>query len=103
MRERLSVITLICGGVVLVVVGCSSGPPMFDKTEVADEISYQLEQKAGRAPESVSCPQDLRGEVGATQRCELKNGPETYGITVTVTKVEGPNIDFDVKVDDQPS
>jgi len=33
----------------------------------------------------------------------IRNGPETYGITVTVTKVEGPNIDFDVKVDDQPS
>ncbi|MGV0850438.1 DUF4333 domain-containing protein [Mycolicibacterium phlei] len=103
MRDQWLRAALICGGAGLFAVGCSSGPPIVDKTEVAKEISYQLEQKVGRAPESVSCPEDLRGEVGATQRCELTDGPDTYGITVTVTKVEGAKVDFDLKVDDEPS
>lgn len=75
---------------------------MVDKTELADEISGQLEQKVGRAPDSVTCPQDLRGEVGVIQRCELKDGNQIYGVTVTVTSVDGADVKFDLRVDETP-
>ncbi|ULE32298.1 DUF4333 domain-containing protein [Mycobacterium sp. IDR2000157661] len=85
-----------------VMVGCSSGTPTVDREDLAGEINKRLEQQVGRAPDSVTCPQNLRGEVGNTERCELKDGDDTYGVTVTVTKVEGTDVSFDFKVDDRP-
>src|SRR5262249_8818753 len=73
-----------------------------DKGELAKEISNQLKQQVGRAPDSVECPDNLKGEVGATTRCTLKDGSDTYGVNVNVTKVEGTDVNFDLKVDDQP-
>lgn len=72
------------------------------KNDLAKEISAQLEKQVGRAPESVDCPEDLKGEVGATTRCTLNDAGETYGVDVNVTKVEGADVKFDLKVDDQP-
>ena len=85
--------------------GCSfsTGGVTVAKDDVATEISNQLKQEVGRAPESVTCPSDLKGEVGATLRCDLQDGGETYGVTATVTKVDGTNVKFDIKVDDEPS
>ena len=41
-------------------------------------------------------------EVGATQRCTLKAGADTYGVTVTVTSVQGTDVKFDIQVDQTP-
>jgi Domain of unknown function (DUF4333) len=73
-----------------------------DKNEVAQELSNQLEQQVGKKPDSVTCPDNLKGSVGATLRCELTDGAQTYGVTVTVTSVTGGVVNFDFKVDDQP-
>lgn len=81
----------------------SIGGVTVDKDDVAKEISSQLKQEVGRAPESVTCPEDLKGEVGATVTCELQDSGDTYGVTATVTKVDGTNVKFDIKVDDEPS
>jgi hypothetical protein len=51
----------------------------------------------------VTCPSDLKGVVGTTLRCTLTDSGETYGVGVTVTKVEGDDVKFDTKVDDKPS
>lgn len=73
-----------------------------NKDELAKEISAQLENQVGRAPESVDCPENLKGEVGATTRCTLTDKGKTYGVDVNVTKVEGSDVNFDLKVDDEP-
>ena len=73
-----------------------------DKNDLAKEISAQLEKQVGRAPDSVDCPDDLKGEVGATTRCTLDDGGDTYGVDVNVTKVEGTDVKFDLKVDNKP-
>jgi hypothetical protein len=83
--------------------GCSSGPPTVAKGDLAAEITKRLEEQVGRAPDSVTCPEDLKGEVGVTERCELKDGPDTYGVTVTVTAVDGADVKFDFKVDEKPA
>ena len=74
----------------------------MDKAELAKEISAQLEKQVGRAPESIECPGDLEGKVGVTMRCTLNDSGQTYGVTVTVTKVEGTEVEFDSKVDAEP-
>jgi Domain of unknown function (DUF4333) len=73
-----------------------------DKDELAKEISAQLKKQVGRAPESVECPDNLKGEVGATTRCTLNDAGNTYGVDVNVTKVEGTDVRFDLKFDDEP-
>jgi hypothetical protein len=73
-----------------------------DKEKVASEVSDQLAGQVGRRPDSVTCPEDLKGVVGTKLRCELVAGKDTYGVTVTVTGVEGTDVKFDIAVDDKP-
>jgi uncharacterized protein DUF4333 len=72
-----------------------------DKNDVASEISDRLTEQI-RRPDSVTCPDNLKGVTGATLECELTDGDQTYGVVVTVTDVEGGDVKFDFKVDDQP-
>jgi hypothetical protein len=74
-----------------------------DKDQVAKEVSDQLAQQAGRTPDSVTCPDNLKGTEGATLECELADGDQTYGVTVTVTKVSAGDVLFDIKVADKPN
>jgi Domain of unknown function (DUF4333) len=73
-----------------------------DKKNLAKEISAQYKNQVGRAPESVECPDDLKGEVGAMTRCILTVEGERYGVNINVTKVEGSDVEFDLKVDAKP-
>lgn len=83
-------------------VGC--GPSDLAADQVATGAEDALEKRVGARPD-VSCPEDLKAEVGATTRCTLTAGddPTRYGVTVTVTSVEGDTADFDVQVDDKPA
>jgi len=74
-----------------------------DKNQVASKISDQLAQQVGDKPDSVTCPDNLKGEEGATLRCQLKDNDQTYGVTVTVTNVEAGDVNFNFKVDDKPT
>lgn len=42
------------------------------------------------------------GGEGCDAYCTLTDGSDTYGVKVTVTSVDGDNVKFDIKVDDQP-
>ncbi len=70
------------------------------KGTVAREITEEIGRRIGRAPESVTCPADLKGDVGATVRCMLTDRGETYGVTVTT--VDRGELAFDFTVDEQP-
>jgi Domain of unknown function (DUF4333) len=72
-----------------------------NKDDVAKQISDQLTQQFGRTPD-VTCPDNLKGDLGATTRCQLQDQGSTYGVTVTVTSVEGGDVKYNFKVDDQP-
>jgi Domain of unknown function (DUF4333) len=74
-----------------------------DKNQVASVISDKLTQQVGSKPDSVTCPDNLKGVQGATLRCQLTDGNQKYGISVTVTNVDAGDVNFDFKVDDQPS
>jgi mRNA-degrading endonuclease toxin of MazEF toxin-antitoxin module len=72
-----------------------------NKDDVAKSISEQLAQQFGRTPD-VTCPDNLKGDVGATTRCQLTDQGTKYGVTVTVNSVEGGDVKYGFKVDDQP-
>ena len=71
-----------------------------DGKNVAQSVFDQLATN-GKQVNQVSCP-DLAARVGASQRCTLVSGTETYGVTVTVTSVQGTDVKFDIQVDQSP-
>jgi Domain of unknown function (DUF4333) len=72
------------------------------KDEVASAIRRQVTQQVGQQPDSVTCPDNLKGVAGATLQCQLISGTDKYGVMVTVTSVDAGDVKFHFKVDDQP-
>ena len=92
----------------LLATGCSfdfsiGGPITVDSGEVAEQASRELEQQVGRAPDDLTCSEDLPAEIDASIRCELTDSGQTYGVTVTTTSAEGSDVEFDILVDEQPA
>lgn len=74
----------------------------IDKDQVASSISDQLTQQFGRKPDALTCPENLKGTTGATLRCEVTDQGQKYGLTVTVNSVDGSDVNYGFKVDEQP-
>ncbi|RNL78435.1 DUF4333 domain-containing protein [Nocardioides marmorisolisilvae] len=98
MTRRLTAVAL-AAGLTVAVTGCTKSVPAND---LEKQVKSGLTKSVGQAPDSVDCPKDLKGKVGATARCTLKAEGKTYGLTVTVTSVDGGKVKFDIKVDDSP-
>jgi hypothetical protein len=79
----------------------TAGAEVVDGKSVAQSVLLQLKAEDKQVDE-VSCP-DLPATVGATQRCTLRAGADTYGVTVTVTSVQGTDVKFDIQVDKTPT
>jgi hypothetical protein len=98
---RRVVTVVLAGLVVLGAAGCGSS---VSKEDLQSQVSQQLTAQVGQAPESVTCPDDLDAEVGRSTRCQLLTTEgTTYGVGVTVTKVENSNVSFDIQVDPAPA
>ncbi len=71
--------------------------------ELEPEVTKGLtEISGGTAPDAVDCPDDLPGRVDASTTCVLTAGEDRLETTVTVTSAEGPEVDFDIQVADEP-
>lgn len=80
--------------------GCSFnvgvGKPTVSRNDLQNDISDQL-SKAGEKPQSVTCKDDLEGEVGKTTRCEVVlSATNSFEPVVTVTKVDGTTVSYDM-------
>jgi hypothetical protein len=71
--------------------------------DVATGAEEALEKQVGVRPD-ISCPEDLAAEVGAKTECTLTAGddPTKYGVTVTITSVNGEKANYSVEVADKP-
>ena len=49
-----------------------------------------------------TCP-ELPAQLGATRRCTLVSGFGVFGVTVSVSRVRGTDVEFDITVDQRPS
>ena len=74
--------------------------PTVAGRNVAASVLKQLTDN-GKQVEKVTCP-DLIARVGAAERCTLVSRSQTYGVTVTVTSVQGTDVKFDIQVDQTP-
>jgi type 1 fimbria pilin len=102
---RLFRSALLAVGLVVAFSGCSvsiGSTPTVSTDKLESTIADKLEAQVGQRPDSVSCPDALKGKVDATVRCSLTSGSTTFGITVTTESVKGKNVRFDIQVDDAP-
>ena len=90
----------------LTLTGCSFeasvGGNSVDEADLEQQISDQLEEQVGQAPEEIDCPGDLDAEVDATIECKLNDNGESYPVSVTVTAVDEDTeqVRFDFEVGD---
>lgn len=70
---------------------------------LVEQVEGEFEFVVHSKPESLTCPDNLKGFVGATLRCQLTDSGKACGVTVTVTSVDAGDVNFDFKVDDQPT
>ncbi|WP_169744479.1 DUF4333 domain-containing protein [Spirillospora albida] len=69
-----------------------------ERDKVEEQVSTRLASQLGGTPRSVTCPGDLKGEVGAKLQCSLVTAAgETQDVAVNVTSVEGSTVKFDIK------
>ena len=92
---------LVLPALVLGLAAC--GASTLSAEDVATGAEDALEQEVGQRPD-VSCPDDVEAKVGNETRCSLtaEGLDGEYGVTVTITSVEGDTANFDVQVDSQP-
>jgi hypothetical protein len=72
------------------------GKPAVGKDSLQTDIANRL-AKAGEQPQSVTCKDDLVGEVGKTARCEVVLSPtNSFEPVITVTGVDGSTINYEM-------
>ena len=96
-------VTVVLGGLAIVgavLSGCTFSAGVNSTTISKDALQKDVADRltnAGEKPESVTCSQDLVGEVGKTTRCEVVLGPtNSFEPVVTVTGVDGSTINYDM-------
>lgn len=100
-RRYLAVTALVAAAVSLS--GCSvSLHPTVSADTLEQTVSDRLYDIVGQRPDAIDCPDELDGVVGTTLQCQLTTGSDRYPVTLTVTGVEGQNVNFDFEVADQP-
>jgi len=94
----------------MLLVGCSASvhaeksEPKVSAGKLATLVSEKLAATTGQPKPDISCPESLVGKVGTTTRCQLTADDEsTLGVTVTVSSVDGDQVNFDIKADDTAS
>lgn len=81
------------------VAGCDAtvgvgGTPTVDKDALQTDIAARL-AKVGEQAQSVTCREDLRGEVGKTAHCEVvMSSTNSFEPVITVTGVDGGSINY---------
>lgn len=97
MKKTLSI--LLVPFAALSLAACSFS---VDSDDLETQISNELAELAGYAPEEIDCPDDLEAEVGATTQCVLTHEGVSLPVDVTVTSVEDRNVAFDIEVGEEP-
>lgn len=67
---------------------------------VAERVSTVYAEKYGHPPQLVTCPDDLRGQPGATVFCTVDDGTHNTTAEASVTRVRGR--DVSLRIDIQP-
>lgn len=102
MDKRTGRVVAVLGAVAALCFGLTGCAGAVAAENVEREIDNLVQRLGGAPADKVDCPDDLPAEVGASVRCSFTAQGATYGVTVTVTSIEGDTANYDIKVDDTP-
>jgi hypothetical protein len=71
--------------------------PALSQAQLEKSVGHIVAKKTGHAVDAVKCESGLEGKEGNTATCQVEAGGETTSDTVTVTKVDGLLMNFNVK------
>jgi hypothetical protein len=100
-RDTRTVKALLAVAAAVALSGCAvtignNSPPKVSKDALQKDISQRL-ANAGPSPQSVTCQNDLVGQLGQITRCDVTMGPaNSFEPIVTVTGLEGTKVDYDI-------
>lgn len=97
MRRTLAPVAVLVATLLLAGCGASAVP----QDDVEAQVFDGLTETVGEEPDDVTCPGDLPAEVDAEMVCELTAQGDSIDVTVTVTSVDGSDVEFDFVVADQ--
>jgi hypothetical protein len=92
---------VVVGAASVALVACSAdvsvaSVPTVARQVLQSDIADRL-AKAGQPSQSVTCQEDLVGQVGKTARCDVVMSEEdSFEPVVTVTRVDGNTVDYDI-------
>ncbi len=89
-----------CSGSADVSVG--GGEPAVPEQQVEKNARKQLTQTVGQQAPAIDCPGDLAAKVGTTMTCTMEIGGKPYDVAITVSAVQGKDVQYNVKVADKP-
>jgi hypothetical protein len=78
------------------------GPKEVPKEEVEKQAMAVLTKTVGQQAPQITCPGNLKAEVGTAMVCSIPLEGKTFDVNIKVTAVEGGNAKFDVAVADKP-
>jgi hypothetical protein len=91
------IVGIVAGVFVAIIVAFFAYVIVFGNPVVsADQVETQIAQQYGVAPNQVSCPSSLEGEVGASITCTGTDAGQSTQLLVQVTGVEGDNVNFSI-------
>ncbi|MET0701509.1 MAG: DUF4333 domain-containing protein [Mycobacterium sp.] len=73
--------------------------PALSQAQLEKSVGSIVGKHVGRKVDSVTCRSGLAGKEGNKAQCQVVSGGETMHDTVTVTKVDGLLMNFDVTAD----
>lgn len=102
MRSTLRALTIAAA---VLLAGCSVhvDTRFVGTDELEEKVVAALTEGAGRAPDSIECPELLPAREGADVRCTITDDDQRIGVTVSVTSLgEGDDVSLQIDVDDEP-
>ncbi|MCD6726282.1 MAG: DUF4333 domain-containing protein [Solirubrobacteraceae bacterium] len=93
--------TVLLSVLALTTASCSE-KKMLSEKELETQSQTALTKAVGAKAPPVDCPDEIEAKVGSSARCRMTIDGKPFGVSVKVTKVEGLNATFDVKVDEKP-
>lgn len=89
--------SLLALAAIVTLAGCGSGGSVPRKN-LEHEISVDLAAQVHAPAPAISCPKDLPGKVGSVEQCILTSGTTRLPVSVTVDKVSGSRVHFNIQV-----
>lgn len=93
-------VTAVLAATVVAIAGCSAdggvAAPSVSRQTLQADIADQL-ATVGDPPQSVTCQEDLVGQVGRTARCDVvMSDANSFQPIVTVSHVDGSTVDYEM-------